>query len=141
MSLFEFLAANPDRARQFQAAMSERTAAFAPSVAAAYDFSAMRTVADIGGGKGTLLAAILRAHDHLRGILFDLPSGVANAAEMFQAEDVADRCEIVPGDFFQGVPDGADGYILANVLHDWDDPDAVRILGRAAGPWPKTAAC
>lgn len=129
MSLFEFLAANPDRARQFQAAMSERTAAFAPSVAAAYDFSAMRTVADIGGGKGTLLAAILRAHDHLRGILFDLPSGVANAAEMFQAEDVADRCEIVPGDFFQGVPDGADGYILANVLHDWDDPDAVRILG------------
>lgn len=129
MGVFEFLAANPDRARQFQAAMSERTAAFAPSVAAEYDFSPMRTVADIGGGKGTLLAAILRAHDHLRGILFDLPSGVADAAEVFQADGVADRCDIVPGDFFHGVPDGADGYILANVLHDWDDPDAVRILG------------
>ena len=75
MGPFEFLAAHPDLARKFQAAMSERTAAFAPSVAAGYDFSPMRTVADIGGGKGTLLAAILRAHRHLRGILFDRPPG------------------------------------------------------------------
>jgi len=129
MGLFEFLAAHPDQAQQFQAAMSERTAAFAPSVAAGYDFSPMRTVADIGGGKGTLLAAILRAHGHLRGILFDRPSVVADAAGVLQAEGVADRCEIVPGDFFQGVPDGVDGYILANVLHDWNDADSVRILG------------
>ena len=129
MGLFEFLAAHPDQAQQFQAAMSERTAAFAPSVAARYDFSPMRTVADIGGGNGTLLAAILRAHGHLRGILFDRPSVIANAAGVLQAEGVADRCEIVPGDFFQGVPDGVDGYILANVLHDWNDADSVRILG------------
>jgi O-methyltransferase domain len=60
---FEFLAAHPDLAQVFQAAMSERTA-FAPGVAAGYDFSAVRTVADIGGGTGTLLAAILRAHPH-----------------------------------------------------------------------------
>jgi len=126
--LFEFLAAHPDQAQQFQAAMSERTAALAPSVAAGYDFSAMRTVADIGGGKGTLLAAILRAHGHLRGILFDLPSVAADAAALLQAEGVADRCEIVAGDFFQDVPDGADGYVLANVLHDWEDAASVRIL-------------
>jgi predicted O-methyltransferase YrrM len=129
MGPFEFLAADPDRAQTFQAVMSERTAAFAPSVAAGYDFSPMRTVADIGGGKGTLLAAILRAHGHLRGVLFDQPSVVADAAEVFRAAGVADRCEIVPGDFFQGVPDGADAYLLANVLHDWDDADSVRILG------------
>ncbi len=129
MGSFEFFAAHPDRAQKFQAAMSERTAAFALSVAAGYDFSPMRTVADIGGGKGTLLASILRAHGHLRGVLFDLPPMVANVAEVLRAADVADRCEIVPGDFFQGVPDGADGYILANVLHDWDDADSVRILG------------
>jgi hypothetical protein len=129
MSLFEFLAEHPDKARQFQAAMSERTAAIAPSVAAGYDFSPMRTVADIGGGKGTLLAAILRAHGHLRGILFDLPSVVANAAGVLQEAGVADRCEIEPGDFFQGVPNGVDGYILANVLLDWSDADSVRILG------------
>jgi SAM-dependent methyltransferase len=129
MGLFEFLAVHPDLAQKFQAAMSERTAAFAPGVAAGYDFSPMRIVADIGGGKGTLLAAILRAHGHLRGVLFDRRPVVADAAQVFRAAGVADRCEIVAGDFFQGVPDGADAYLLANVLHDWDNADAVRILG------------
>jgi SAM-dependent methyltransferase len=128
MGPFEFLAAHPDLAQKFQAAMSERTAAFAPSVAAGYDFSPMQTVADIGGGKGTLLAAILQDHRHLRGILFDRPPGVAAAAEVLRAAGVADRCQIVAGDFFQGVPEGADAYLLANVLHDWDDADSVRIL-------------
>ena len=129
MGAFEFLAAHPELAQKLQAALSERTAAFAPSVAAGYDFSPMRTVADIGGGKGTLLAAILRAHGHLRGILFDRPPVVTDAAEVLQAAGVADRCGIVAGDFFQGVPDGADAYLLANVLHDWDDANSVRILG------------
>jgi hypothetical protein len=109
--------------------MSDRTAAFAPGVAAGYDFSAVRTVADIGGGQGTLLTAILRAHGHLRDLLLDRPPAVADAAATFAAAGVADRCQIVPGDFFNGVPGGADAYILANVLHDWDDAHAVRILG------------
>ena len=121
-------AAHPDLARKFQATMSERTAAFAPSVATGYDFSPMRTVADIGGGNGTLLAAILQEHRHLRGILFGLLLEVAAAAEVFRAAGVADRCQIVAGDFFQGVPEDADAYLLANVLHDWDDADSVRIL-------------
>jgi SAM-dependent methyltransferase len=129
MEPFEFLAAHPDIARKFQAAMSERTAAFASSVAAGYDFSPLRVVADIGGGRGTLLAAVLRTHGQLRGILFERPSVAAAATEVLEAVGVADRCEIVPGDFFQGVPDGADAYLLANVLHDWDDEDSVRILG------------
>jgi hypothetical protein len=133
MGIFEFFEAHPERARQFQAAMSERTSAFAPSVAAEYDFSRVRTVADIGGGKGTLLAAILRAHSHLRGILLDLPSVVDDAAEVLRAAGVADRCEIVPRDFFEGVAAGADAYLLANVLHDWDDADAMRILGACQG--------
>jgi SAM-dependent methyltransferase len=128
MGPFEFLAAHPDLERTFQATMSERTAAFARSVAAGYDFSPLRTVADIGGGKGTLLAAILQAHGHLRGVLLDLPPMVADAAAIFQAAGAADRCEIVPGDFFHSVPHGADAYILANVLHDWDDAHSVRIL-------------
>ena len=129
MGSFEFFAAHPDLAQKFQATMSERTAAFARSVATGFDFSRVRTVADIGGGKGTLLAAILRQHGHLRGVLFDLPSMVNAAEEVFRAAGVADRCEIVPGDFFRGVPAGAEAYLLANVLHDWDDADSVRILG------------
>jgi hypothetical protein len=128
MSIFEFLPRHPQLAHGFQAAMSERTAAFAPSVATGYDFSRTRTVADIGGGKGTLLAAILRAHGHLRGVLFDRPAVAAEARDVLGAAGVADRCEIVGGDFFKGVPEGADRYILANVLHDWDDARAVQIL-------------
>src|SRR5262249_41644063 len=82
MSIFEFVETHPQLAKEFHAAMSERTSQFAPSVAAGYDFSAMRTVADIGGGKGTLLAAILRANSHLHGVLFDLPAVVAKAPEV-----------------------------------------------------------
>jgi hypothetical protein len=128
MPLFEYLAQHPQLAQGFNAAMSERTAAFAPSVAASYDFSRMRTIADIGGGNGTLLAGVLRAHRHLRGVLFELPA-VGADREPLRAAGVADRCEIATGDFFTGVPPGADAYILANVLHDWDDDQAVHILG------------
>ena len=134
MSLFEYLGRNPHRWAGFQAAMSERTSAFAPSVAAGYDFSGMRTVVDVGGGNGTLLAVILQAHGHLRGVLFDLPAVTVEARAALQAAGVADRCDVVGGDFFQAVPAGADGYIVANVLHDWDDVRAAQILeacGRA----------
>jgi hypothetical protein len=128
MPVFDLVAARPELAPGFQAAMSERTAAFAPSVATGCDFSPMRIVADIGGGKGTLLAAILQAQPHLRGILFDVPAVAAGAAAVLRAAGVEDRCQIMAGDFFDGVPGGADGYILANVLHDWDDDRSVQIL-------------
>jgi len=128
MPIFEYLSHHPQRAAGFQAAMSERTAAFAPSVASGYDFSRMRTVVDVGGGTGTLLAAILQANGHLRGILFDQPAVAAEADKTLRAAGVADRCEVVGGDFFHSIPKGADCYILANVLHDWDDTRAVRIL-------------
>ena len=108
--------------------MSERTAAFAPGLAATYDFAGMRVTADIGGGQGTLLAAILRRHEHLRGVRFEMADVADRAASVLREAGVAHRCEIVAGDFFTGVPDGADGYILANVLHDWDDSRAVQIL-------------
>jgi hypothetical protein len=123
IDLFEFLAQNPDAATVFDAAMSERTAAFAPSVAGSYDFSGIGSVVDVGGGRGTLLAAILRRHTQLRGTLFD------TAAVLTRAEDLPDdRCELVAGDFFERVPPGADCYLLANVLHDWADERAIAIL-------------
>jgi SAM-dependent methyltransferase len=128
MPIFEYLSQHSQRAAGFQAAMSERTAAFAPSVAGGYDFSRVRTVVDVGGGTGTLLAAILQANTHLRGILFDRPAVVAEADKTLRAAGVADRCEFVGGDFFHSIPQGADCYILANVLHDWDDTRAVQIL-------------
>ena len=123
----EFLAQRPTAAVDFQAAMSERTASFAPSLAATYDFSRMRVV-DVGGGRGTLLAAVLAANTHLHGVVFDLPEGVAGAAETLRAAGLADRSATESGDFFVAVPSGGDGYLLANVLHDWDDDRSVAIL-------------
>ena len=88
----------------------------------------MGRIVDVGGGRGTLLAAVLAARAHLHGVVFDLPEGVAGAAETLQAAGVADRCAIERGDFFVAVPTGCDGYLLANVLHDWDDDRSVAIL-------------
>jgi hypothetical protein len=125
--LFEFLAERPENAAAFDAAMAERTAAFAPSVAAAYDFSEVRTVVDLGGGNGTLLAEILRRHGHLQGVLLETPAVAARAEVVLNAAELAARCRVLAGDFFERVPAGADRYVLANVLHDWDDSRSVRI--------------
>ncbi len=127
MGIFEFLARHPEKAAAFDAAMSERTAAFAPSVASSYDFPGMRRVVDVGGGRGTLLAAILAARPELRGVVFDLPNVTGTEATL-RAAGVIDRCEVAAGDFFLSVPSGADCYLLANVLHDWDDKRALAIL-------------
>ena len=124
----DFLVKHPAEAVNFQAAMSERTASFAPSLAVTYDFSRMRRVVDVGGGRGTLLAAVLAANTHLHGVVFDLPEGVAGAAETLRAAGLADRSATESGDFFVAVPSGGDGYLLANVLHDWDDDRSVAIL-------------
>ena len=128
MPLFEYLAGHPEDASVFDAAMLERTAAFAPSVAAGYDFSDIRTVVNVGGGRGNLLAAILRGHGHLHGTLFDVPAVATGARAVLDAAGVTDRCTVVAGDFFQAVPADADCYVLANVLHDWDDTKAAEIL-------------
>jgi SAM-dependent methyltransferase len=126
--LFELIRQDPDGAAIFDAAMSERTAAFAPSVAETYDFADLRSVVDVGGGQGTLLAEILRRHPHLHGILFDAPGAAARAKARFGEAGLAGRCDLLAGDFFEHVPTGADGYVLANVLHDWEDERAIKIL-------------
>src|SRR3984885_13685521 len=128
VGLFEFLVSHPEHAASFDAAMSERTAAFAPGGAAGHDFSGLRTVVDVGGGKGTLLAAILQAHGRLRGVLMEAPAVAAAAEPVLEAAGGADPCGGGAGGFFAGVPGGADRYLLANVLHDWDDDRAVAIL-------------
>jgi hypothetical protein len=82
---------------------------------------------DVGGGQGALLYGILSANPKLRGVLFDLPSVAASAASLRNGP-IAGRCEIVGGDFFQGVPEGADAYLMRVVIHDWNDEDALKIL-------------
>ncbi|HKN46758.1 MAG TPA: methyltransferase [Candidatus Polarisedimenticolia bacterium] len=129
MGTFEYCARNPEFAAIFNEAMTEATRWAAPSVLAVYDFSRFRTIVDVGGGNGTLVGAILAANPGLRGIVFDLPSGVEGARCHLEAAGLGGRCEIVAGDFFVApLPSGADAYVVKSVIHDWDDERSRAIL-------------
>ena len=128
MSVFEFMAKHPDQSGTFNDAMADRTRVVSPRIVSSYDFSRFDTVVDVGGGDGALISAILAATTAVRGVLFDRPAGIADAATTLRAAGALDRCEIVAGDFFVAVPDGADAYVLKTVLHNWDDEQCVAIL-------------
>jgi SAM-dependent methyltransferase len=96
------------------------------------EWASVKTVVDVGGGAGWLLAEVLRAHPHVRGTLVELPRTVARSAKVFQAAGVADRVTAVAQSFFDPLPGGADLYILKSVIHDWPDREATAILKRCA---------
>jgi precorrin-6B methylase 2 len=127
-NLYQYLNNNPETAQTYDTAMTGLAELVYPAVVAAHDFSNSRQLVDIGGGCGTFIAAILAANPNLRGILFDQPDVVNKAAPILEANNVADRCEIVAGDFFTAVPQGGDTYVLSNILHNWDDEQAGVIL-------------
>jgi hypothetical protein len=128
MAIFDYFAQHPAADRVFNEAMIGWTTQVAGAVAGTYDFSPFGTVVDVGGGYGTLLAAILRRYPTARGILFDQPHVVSGAKSLLTAAGVADRCRCLGGDFFAAVPPGGDAYVLAQILHDWDDEHSVAIL-------------
>lgn len=127
-TLFEHLKRDPAAAAIFNGFMAGQTAASVSALLDAYDFAGTREMADVGGGRGALLAGVLRAHAGARGILFDTPEVVGSALPLLESAGVAERCRIVGGDFFRAVPEGADLYALKFILHDWRDADCVRIL-------------
>jgi 2,7-dihydroxy-5-methyl-1-naphthoate 7-O-methyltransferase len=129
---WEDLAAHPGRAASFDALMGRQAGAEAPSVAAAYDWSALGEVVDVGGGDGSLLIALLRAHPALRGTVLDLASPAATAAAALAAAGLSDRGRAQAGSFFEPLPAGAGGYILSRVLPDWDDDHVRGILRNCA---------
>lgn len=126
--VWEYRARHPEAGVLFDAAMTALSRRVAGAVAGAYDFGPRRCVVDVGGGRGALLAAILTRHPHLRGVLFDQPLVIAGAGAVLQAAGVAERCDVVGGDFFAAVPEGGDTYVLKSVLHDWEDEPATAIL-------------
>jgi SAM-dependent methyltransferase len=128
MGLFEFLARNPRDAELFNRAMTGYSASAIPAIVAAYDYSQFGTLVDVGGGHGSLLAAILAAHPRVRGVLFDLPSVIKEADRLDIDAGVRERTELAAGDFFESVPSGADAYLMKNIIHDWDDTRATIIL-------------
>ena len=128
MDSFDYMAQHPDEAANFDAAMADFTKHIATAVVAAYDFSPFRRIVDVGGGNGALLAGILKANPSLAGVLFDLPQVADRAIAPMRELGLADRCEIVGGDFFKAVPGGGDAYLLKHVIHDWNDDRAGEIL-------------
>ena len=136
MGYFEYLAQHPEADRVFNEAMTGWTHQLVGAVVDTYDFSPFKTIVDVGGGYGALLAAILRSNPGARGVLFEQPHVVASAEEQLVAAGVADRCTFVGGDFFAAVPTGGDAYVLSQILHDWDDERCVAILGQCRRVMP-----
>ncbi len=126
-TLWDLIARDPDFGARFNAAMAGNTEDMAIFVGSAGDFSKASVVVDVGGGEGSLVTGVLRANPGLRGIVYDLPAGLAQTPAYLASHGVADRCEIVEGSFFESVPRG-DVYLLKDILHDWDDNSATAIL-------------
>jgi len=124
---FSYLAKTPEANKHFDAAMAISSGPENKSVVEAYDFGDHKTVVDIGGGQGGLLAMALQANPHLEGVLFDQPQ-VADNPRYLREAGVLDRCRIETGNFFESIPEGGDLYFLKRILHDWDDRTVLKIL-------------
>jgi hypothetical protein len=127
--LFDYLAQHTDEASLFTQSMVGLHGAEPPAVAAAYDFSSFRTVIDVGGANGNLLAEILSRHAGPRGVLFDRAHVVSGARTFLETRGVSERVAIMAGDFFQEVPAGGDAYVLSHIIHDWNEVQCLTILG------------
>jgi hypothetical protein len=137
--MFDYLAAHADLAEVFHGSMADRARREANAVAAAFDYSGCRTVVDVGGGRGILLARLLDGRPELVGVLADLPAALPGARAYLDAAGVGDRVQDEAIDFFVGIPGGGDVYVLSRVLHDWTDADASRILETCRAGMPATA--
>jgi O-methyltransferase domain/Dimerisation domain len=136
VSVEEYRAAHTDEAAIFDRAMTNQSRVALRGLLDAFDFGKFAVIADIGGGQGSLLAALLTEYPAMRGVLFDQPHVVAAAPPLLEDAGVADRCEIVGGDFFAALPQGADAYLLKNILEGWDDDTAVALLRHVHGVLP-----
>jgi hypothetical protein len=129
MPLFDWLGKHPEEASMFSEAMVGIHGAEPAAVAAAYDFSSLTTIVDVGGATGHLLTTILNNYPGTRGILFDLPHVVRDAPALIQSRGLADHVTIEAGDFFEGVPSAGDVYLLSHIIHDWSEEQCLAILG------------
>jgi O-methyltransferase domain len=126
--IWRYYAEHPELQALFGEAMTNLTAIANAAVLGDYQFSGFASAVDVGGGHGSFLAAILEGNPAAKGILYDLPSVIGDAAKGEFVVRLGERIRPVGGDFFKEVPPGADLYLLKFILHDWGDEDALRIL-------------
>jgi hypothetical protein len=135
-TFFQHIAANAERSENMARFMKEVYAPEGPRIAAGFPFGRFPRLVDVGGGAGNILADILRAHVGVTGAVFDLP-GTADVARKFLADqNLADRSEVITGDFFEHVTPGYDAYFIKSVLHDWDDEQSVQVLSNIRRAMP-----
>lgn len=137
MTCFPYFAQNPEAAKVFDESMTSFSAAVAEAVSSTYDFSQAKTIADIAGGHGILLSKVLQKNPNAKGILFEQPQVLEG--NILAQEGVADRTELVSGDFFKEIPVVADIYLMKFIIHDWNDEQSVAILSNLAKSAPKGA--
>jgi hypothetical protein len=138
LDIYEYMQQNEKDAQIFNGAMTSLTSSHVSSISSMYDFSQFNTIIDIGGGQGMFLSTILKNNPKLQGILFDLPHAIESAKRLYvqgfanskdNNNDILSRCKLIEGDFFKSIPAvDADGYIIKNVILNWDDEAAVVIL-------------
>jgi len=139
MPNWKYWAGHEEQAGIFNRGMSEMTAIIEPAVLSLCDLSGARTIVDVGGGRGTLMSAVLTAYPQARGIVVDLPHVIEQGRHLIADNGLQDRCELIAGDFFQSVPSSGDVYLLKWVIHDWDDAQAVAILKNCHAAMPPHA--
>jgi hypothetical protein len=127
-SFFDYMGDDPEFGQIFHDAMTSWSGLSIWPVVEAYDFTPYKTIVDVAGGHGRLLAAILASAPNVRGVLYDLPKVVAGAMPLLEENHVAERVRIVEGSFFDGIPAGGDAYVLKHIIHDWDDHASAHIL-------------
>lgn len=135
--IFDYVGAHPDLGPIVDAGMTSFHGHETAAMLEAYDFHGIQTLADIGGGNGSLLGATLKRYPEMKGILFDLGHVVGRARANMQALGVADRCSVIEGDFFESIPSGADAYLFRHIIHDWTDEQCVGLLGRCRNVIPQ----
>ena len=138
-SNYAFLDERPDEAAVFHEAMQAMTALISEEVARLPTWREAHELVDVGGGNGTLAAAVAVAHPQLNVTVFDRSDAERGARAMFKRRALAARARFVTGDFFAAVPPGADHYVLKSILHNWDDAACRRILDQCAGAAPRGA--
>jgi hypothetical protein len=144
MTVWAWFDAHADEREMFAHVMMGLTSNDAPAIAAMYPFQEIDVLCDVGGGRGLLLSELLLRFPGMRGVLAERASVLGSARELLASRGVLDRAQLVAGDFFESVPQGASAYLLKSVLHDWDDEACRRILlavRRAARPGARLLVC
>jgi hypothetical protein len=127
-SVFELFEESPQEAEVFNKSMTAFSTVLVGPIVAAYDFTSIDRMADVGGGHGYLLSSILKKNRHIRGVVYDLPEVVSGGAGSAHFAGCEDRVEFEAGSFFEKVPSGCDAYIMKFILHDWSDDHCRKIL-------------